>query len=68
MRPSHRYCPDAGGAGTEMGSDGNSSRGSGVMLTVGGSDGRFLLAVTDGDASGSGVVIGAAAGDCCTTV
>ena len=67
MRPSHRYCPDAGGAGIEMGSDGNCSRGSGVVLIVGGSDARFLVAATDGDASGSGVVIGAAGGDCCTT-
>ena len=45
----HRYCEVAGGAGIEMGSDGNSSRGSGVVLTVGGLDVRFLLAATDGE-------------------
>ena len=67
VRPSQRYGAEAGGTGIETGSDGNSSCRSGVVLIVGGADVRFPLASIDGETSGSGVVIGAAGGDCCTT-
>ena len=64
MRPSQRYCAVVGDIGSEMGSDGNSSCDSGVVLIVGGVDVSFLLGATEGDASDFGVVPG---GDCCTT-
>src|SRR5215216_4166723 len=71
VRPSHRNCTGACGAGVALASDGPYSCGSGVVLTAGRADSceaRFLLVAAGADACSSGVVLGPAGADCCTAV